>query len=171
MTAQPDPTPLMIRALTLRQPWASLIALGFKRMETRSWDTQVRGPVAIHAGAGMPCRIGETFDVGPFTIERDSRTGLLLRGADLAWPYRLSVGAVVAVVDLFQTRPTSSPEHAPSPLERALGDHSPGRYAWSLASVSPILRAMPATGHQGFWTWDPPPAFNPATLRYPEVLS
>lgn len=41
----------VVRVLTLRQPWASLIALGVKSIETRSWSTQYRGPLAIHAGA------------------------------------------------------------------------------------------------------------------------
>ena len=39
-----------VRALTLHQPWASLIALGVKRIETRSWSTSCRGPLWIHAG-------------------------------------------------------------------------------------------------------------------------
>lgn len=159
-----------MRALTIHQPWASLIALGFKRMETRSWDTGVRGAVAIHAGLAMPCRIGAIAYVGPFTVEHDS-AGLLLRGPDLAWPYRLPIGAVVAVADLFQTRSTSSLEHAPSPLERGLGDHRPGRYAWSFASVSPIRQPIPATGRPGLWVWDPPETFDPTALRYPAVLT
>ena len=39
-----------MRALTIRQPWASLIAAGVKTIETRSWSTKYRGPLAIHAG-------------------------------------------------------------------------------------------------------------------------
>jgi len=38
------------RALTIRQPWASLIALGVKTIETRGWSTAYRGPLVIHAG-------------------------------------------------------------------------------------------------------------------------
>lgn len=38
-----------MKALTLHQPWASLIALGVKTIETRSWSTRYRGPLAIHA--------------------------------------------------------------------------------------------------------------------------
>ncbi len=41
----------MTRALTLWQPWASLIAIGAKTIETRSWSTAYRGPLLIHAGA------------------------------------------------------------------------------------------------------------------------
>lgn len=38
-----------MKALTLWQPWASLVALGVKTIETRSWSTSHRGPLAIHA--------------------------------------------------------------------------------------------------------------------------
>lgn len=39
-----------MRCLTLTQPWATLVAIGAKRIETRSWSTSYRGPLAIHAG-------------------------------------------------------------------------------------------------------------------------
>lgn len=42
-----------MKVLTLHQPWASLIALGVKTIETRSWTTSYRGPLAIHAGASF----------------------------------------------------------------------------------------------------------------------
>lgn len=38
-------------ALTLHQPWASLVALGVKTIETRAWSTLYRGPLAIHAAS------------------------------------------------------------------------------------------------------------------------
>jgi hypothetical protein len=38
-----------VKAITLWQPWASLVALGVKSIETRSWSTSYRGPLAIHA--------------------------------------------------------------------------------------------------------------------------
>jgi activating signal cointegrator 1 len=40
-----------VPVLTLWQPWASLVALGVKSIETRSWSTKYRGPLAIHAAA------------------------------------------------------------------------------------------------------------------------
>ena len=39
-----------MKALTLYQPWATLVAIGAKKIETRSWSTPYRGPLAIHAG-------------------------------------------------------------------------------------------------------------------------
>ncbi len=41
-----------MKALTLTQPWAHLVAVGAKRVETRSWPTPYRGPLAIHAAQG-----------------------------------------------------------------------------------------------------------------------
>ncbi|HEY8881901.1 MAG TPA: ASCH domain-containing protein [Dermatophilaceae bacterium] len=144
-----------MKALTIYQPWATLITLGVKRMETRSWDTKVRGPVAIHAGLAWPCRLGQRVEVGPYEVERD-QSGLLLRGPFMAWPYRLPMGAVVAIGDLFQTRSTTNPEHCPDDWERSLGDHSPGRFAFSFASISRMVEPIPAVGRQRFWAWDMP---------------
>src|SRR5581483_12167599 len=41
------------KVLTLTQPWATLVAIGAKQIETRSWPTKYRGPLLIHAGAGL----------------------------------------------------------------------------------------------------------------------
>jgi len=154
-----------VKALTIRQPWATFFALGVKQMETRSWDTKYRGPVAIHAGLAWPCRIGDWIEVGPYSIERD-QSGLLLRGKSLSWPYRLPMGAVVAVGDLFQTRSTTNSEHSPDDRERALGDHTPGRFAWSITSMSRLPEPISAKGRQGFWNWEMPEGLN-ERLTYP----
>jgi hypothetical protein len=42
-----------VKALTLTQPWATLIAVGAKRIETRSWATDYHGQIAIHAAKGL----------------------------------------------------------------------------------------------------------------------
>ena len=38
-----------MKLISLWEPWATLLATGQKRIETRSWSTDYRGPVAIHA--------------------------------------------------------------------------------------------------------------------------
>jgi hypothetical protein len=43
-----------MKAITLWQPWASFVGLGVKTIETRSWSTRYRGPLAIHAGSRRP---------------------------------------------------------------------------------------------------------------------
>lgn len=42
-----------MKALTIRQPWATLIMQGVKEYEFRSWKTNFRGEVLIHAGKGI----------------------------------------------------------------------------------------------------------------------
>lgn len=42
-----------MKALSVRQPWASLIASGRKSLELRSWSTKYRGPVLILAGSSI----------------------------------------------------------------------------------------------------------------------
>ena len=42
-----------MKVLTIKQPWASLIMLGLKKYEFRSWKTEYRGELLIHAGKGI----------------------------------------------------------------------------------------------------------------------
>ena len=39
-----------MKVLTIKQPWATLIVEGYKRFEFRSWKTNYRGDILIHAG-------------------------------------------------------------------------------------------------------------------------
>lgn len=38
-----------MKALSIKEPFASLVSLGIKRIETRSWKTNYRGEIYIHA--------------------------------------------------------------------------------------------------------------------------
>ena len=101
-----------MKAITLTQPWASLVALGAKRIETRSWNTNYRGPLAIHAAKGLPkgLKRGQHLTLGEFDTERD-QSGLLMRADRLLWPYRLPLGSVVAICELIDVLPiTEKPQ-------------------------------------------------------------
>ena len=43
----------IMKVLTIKQPWATLIMQGDKRFEFRSWKTTYRGDLLIHAGKGI----------------------------------------------------------------------------------------------------------------------
>ena len=163
-----------IKQLTLHQPWASLIALGVKTVETRSWSTPYRGLIAIVAGKAMPCRLGETLNVGGYEVERD-RGGLLLRHQSLAWPYRLPTGVVVATAKLVDVVPTeetvASTEvtggweyvcgwPAIHPDIRALGDFRPRRFAWLLEDLRRVRWPIEQRGSLGLRDWTPPPGWS-----------
>lgn len=95
-----------MKALTLWQPWASLVALGVKTIETRSWSTKYRGPLAIHAAARRPPVL---TSVGGWTVFSRSRvldpydTRMVCVETNRSVP--LPLGAVVATADLVDVVP------------------------------------------------------------------
>jgi hypothetical protein len=156
-----------VKAITLHQPWATLIAIGMKRQETRGWNTQHRGVVAIHAGKAMPdYLVGPNAQtvLNPFdrisqqvTVWRRDKL-VHLDGVTVPAEHRnkpLPLGAVVAVAVLADTRSTSHPDHLPTELEDALGDHTEDRWAWALTQVYALPEPIPASGAQGLWEWEP----------------
>lgn len=155
-----EPNLTSVKALTLWQPWATFMAMGVKRNETRGWSTSYRGSLAIHASARRTGwgRKGTRTMVGPYEVENDGG-GLLLRGPHMA-PYRLPFGVVVAIVDVVDVKRTTSMELRPDELEQSLGNYDAGRFAWQTGS----LRRFPtrwhsrtrAVGHQGLWDWQLP---------------
>jgi len=139
-----------MKALTLTQPWATLVAIGAKRIETRSWRTPYRGSLAVHAAKSFP-KSARAFafalDLGP-----------------------LPTGAVIATCRLISCVPTRELQHNRlievdylagcedfllDNRERAFGDYSPGRYAWLLADVKPC-EPIPAVGALSLWNWETP---------------
>lgn len=148
-----------MKALTLTQPWASLVAIGAKTIETRSWLTSYRGPLAIHAAKGFPAYARE-FAMAPLCYEvmrrHDAKAGIFVRPA---YP----LGAVVATCNLLDCLPMESgvclagvfqdyPE-LDTPQEQAFGDFSPGRWAWVLEDIKPFPEPIPAKGALGLWEW------------------
>src|SRR5687767_13336695 len=74
-------TPL--RALSIRQPWATLLVYGLKTVEVRRWPTARRGRVLVHAGR-EPDRRDEVWALVPAPLrEAALRTGGIVGAADL----------------------------------------------------------------------------------------
>jgi hypothetical protein len=134
-----------MKALTLWQPYASLIAEGFKAIETRGWSTPYRGPLAIHAARhwseGLRARASE---INGYLIDRGRRP--------LA---TMPLGRVVCVVDLVGVRQVKDHWDKFPESERVWGDLSPGRFAWMLENPRRLLEPVSATGRQGLWTVGP----------------
>ncbi|MBU2700609.1 hypothetical protein Ga0466249_001701 [Sporomusaceae bacterium BoRhaA] len=87
-----------MKAITILQPWASLIACGEKKIETRLWPTKYRGPIAIHAGLGKQhidlCR-QQLFWANLWPYEIAAQYSLQERIDKF-----LPLGAVIAIADL-----------------------------------------------------------------------
>lgn len=115
-----------MKALTIKQPWASLIAAGVKDVENRTWDTRYRGPLLIHAGKGVetiPTGVVELFSYDARAVlERDLPRGGIIARAQL----------VDVVTD--------------SPSEWA----GWGQFHWVLAEVEPV-EFEACRGMLGLW--------------------
>lgn len=151
-----------MKALTLWQPWASLMALGLKRIETRGWSTPHRGPLAIHASSRLSGPVGSRLEFPGIVAER-VKGGMLLR-RDGHPPLELPLGAVVAIVSVYDVLPTDSPRLHPD-RDLPFGDYTPGRWAWQTANLDPLPDPVPVAGHQQLWEWTPPPGLLEG-LRY-----
>ena len=51
-----------MKVITIKQPWATLIAKGYKEYEFRTWKTKYRGEILIHAGKGIDKEIMTRFE-------------------------------------------------------------------------------------------------------------
>ena len=72
-----------IKALSIRQPWASLIVAGIKPIENRTWYSNYRGPLLIHAAKKWD-KEGAIYlvmhaDISPYLMQRaDECRGMII---------------------------------------------------------------------------------------------
>lgn len=132
-----------MKAITLWQPWATLIAIGAKKVETRSWGTRYRGQIAIHSAKRKvkPTEVSQLYE----------------QGLQKEWAWFLPdaqeypLGAIIATARLADCqRMTSELIRAQSEDERACGDWQEGRFAWLLEDICPCV-PLQFKGAQGLW--------------------
>lgn len=144
-----------MKTLTLFQPWATLVAIGAKRFETRSWGTKYRGPLAIHAGKNKQFASMKSKD---YLCDKDPFYSVLMKEMAVAqskWMYFMPFGAIVAICELddcFEI--TGHRCFRFSEQEGAFGDFHPGRYAWRLQNIRKLNLPIEAKGAMGLWEWD-----------------
>lgn len=111
-----------MKALSLWQPWATLIAIGAKQWETRGWRTAYRGPLAICSTVNLPGVLGlrssgeswSEIEFGCYRVRQvvyRGRGGRRLRTDTMLfdlcneqrWP--LPLGVVLAVAELVDCCP------------------------------------------------------------------
>lgn len=136
------------RAVTLSQPWATLLALGVKTVETRAWTTAYTGPLLIHAARKLPEGAIDLL-TDPVVFDLLRRHGVR-RGSDLP------LGKIVGYGILAGCQKIDEDYAAPAAdtLEALLGDYTVGRHVWQFRHLQP-LAPIPATGYLGLWTWEP----------------
>lgn len=122
-----------MKALTICQPYAHLIAIGQKRVENRTWPTRYRGPLLIHAGKSR-----EWLDVQPCSD--------------------MDFGSVVAVADLvdcidFNHLFKTAMWDKKYPWLRE-HEHTNGPWCWILDNVRRLDDPIEARGAQGLFNLD-----------------
>ena len=146
-----------MKAISLHQPWASLIAAGIKTVETRSWkppDALIGQRIAIHAAKRKITGQYQWFNAFAVAVKAIGPNG----ASDCP------LGMVVATAVLRKAVKVERVQdgkaywkgyfHEGSIPMDTYGDFTPGRWLWFLKDIERLPEPIPATGHQGFWNLD-----------------
>jgi len=136
--------------LSLTQPWATLVMLGKKQQETRSWKTDYRGRLYIHASKGFPKSAQELCFTWPFNEYINPNTkslplGMILGSVEL-WKIESSEAALSAI----QESETEGMQE-----EYRFGDYSQNRFVWYFRNVEVLDKPVPARGSLSLWKYTP----------------
>lgn len=159
-----------MKVLSILQPWASLIVLGHKKIETRSWNTNYRGELLIHASLSLSNNQKQLLQQEPF---HSCLKHLRMLRDDLRSVWNIPRGYVIGKATLLHCVKTEDilfckekgiplknywkEEHrraADWDKEIAFGDYSPGRYGWLLSDPVLFNEPIPVKGRLGLWEYD-----------------
>lgn len=130
-----------VRAISLWQPWADLVARGLKGYETRSWNISYRGIIAIHAAKKKL----NSRDYGEVL-----RRQMLQDEVD---PYFLRFGCFVCFAEVIDSEHTEAVRGNLSLRELAYGNFDDERFAWKFGRIFPLRETIDFPGHQGIFNW------------------
>jgi hypothetical protein len=148
-----------VKALTIYQPWATLIMAGAKPYEFRGWDYRPREPalegqrIVIHASA-RPIKRREVQDI-LMRLDEGS-TGLLVDVARPIVERALTTPGVFPLASGLGTAVLGTARNAAALFRGVVNDsdrldHS--LWAWPLTDIRSFEPIVPARGLQGFWLW------------------
>lgn len=139
-----------MKCLSLCEPWASLVAWGYKRVETRSWmagEAHWKQSLAIQASKSI-----ESIRDVEYVKYLFAEAGLEMPPW---WPRRKEdypLGRIVALTTIREARKMDEALIATqSPQELAFGAWAPGRFAFFLGDVRRVEPAVPCKGALGIW--------------------
>lgn len=129
-----------MKVLSIKEPFATLIKNGIKKIETRSWKTNYRGEIFIHAS-------GKTL--AKEYLNNDFVVGLI---KDM----NMNFGNIICrcnLVDCIYMDEEFIEYIKQNQEECQLGEYKVGRYAWILDNIEPIC-PIPAKGQLNIWNFD-----------------
>ena len=125
-----------MKALTVRNPWASLIVNGYKKYEFRSWKTNYRGKILIHAGLSLEKDMLNRFK----DYNLDCITGAIIGEADIV--------DCILVDDEFNNKLRNI-----DPIVYGRSNHVE-TYAWQLENVKKYDAPIYIKGKLGLWNYE-----------------
>lgn len=142
-----------MKGLTIRQPWATLIALGEKKIESRSRRTHHRGIIAIHAGKQIDKdayeRFAEVLKTYGIHSMSDLPVGVVVATAEIKCCHEI-------VEDIDEYSALSDQGLIIDGREYQYGFYEKGRFGWELDNVRALPEPVPAKGQLGLWGWKIP---------------
>lgn len=140
-----------MKAISLWQPWATLIADQEKRWETRSRQIHYRGLIAI-------CAAQKREPMILYRRQFPFRERLAANKHDENKD--LPLGCVVAIAKITDCITTTdwmrlhckTPAKPEDDREYCFGNYEPGRFAWKLEDIRPLRESLPIRGRQFLWT-------------------
>ena len=154
-----------IRAITIWQPWATLLATGEKRFETRPWATRYTGPIAIHAGRDFRkevqmiaersgfCDLLERHGFAPDKYPRGELAGLPL-GAIVGVGWMKRCVKTEDIVEEMFARSEEGSMLERDQIEVRLGDFHRGRFGFEIVNVTLLAEPIVCAGAQRLWRLD-----------------
>lgn len=136
-----------MKALSVRQPYASLLMSGLKQYETRDWPLrrELWGvKLALHAS--------KTYDRFDQACTEELMHWPQLHAVLLG---KLPLGEVMGIVIVEAVYRSHEIARKLNDLERAQGNYQPGRAAWKIRVVDVFPKPIPAVGKLGLWEWSP----------------
>jgi hypothetical protein len=136
----------LVKVLTITQPYATLITIGAKKIETRNWPTKYRGPLAIHAAKGITKYERFLFEDSPFR-EAFRAAGMTSADVDAQRGHIIAVAEIVACAEADNHAQVGEPEFS-------FGDYTPGRFMWLLKNVRRLDKPVLVKGALGLWNYE-----------------
>ena len=141
-----------MRAVTIWQPWATLILCGIKLYETRSWPTDYRGPLVITAAKRWEDDQAQLLEPIAQMIETHRPAFLhdMSRAQKELWFASIedTLGRALGVVNLTDCKRMQC---SGDQLENYLGNFGPGRFGWKCETPTAFDSPLQCTGKQGLW--------------------
>jgi hypothetical protein len=135
-----------MKVLSIQQPFATLILTGWKQWETRSWPTDHRGPLLIHAARG-------TSEFAKWVSE-DAFIRKILRMEGYPRIDRLPKGAIIGQVQVIATLPVALVDRFPGEVDTIAGFWNQEWHAWQLDRPQLLRQPIQIAGKPGLWDYN-----------------